>query len=162
MANNHEEGVSSIGRDHGGLWSCYLIVPGAYELAAFRLLVPSDCRVPRGWKISAGGYAIPLLPVSIDLESAIRRRHDELLEEDHLDPNFPDDFEIWLAILSDERLAASDAFEGPVHTVLYNWVGRHAWWNGRSYREVTTALRAGCQVPVSCDFSALIRPKTYL
>jgi hypothetical protein len=84
----------------------------------------------------AGEYAIPPLPVGVDLKNVISSHRDEFSEEDPLDPNLANDSEIWLAILSDERLAAINAFEGPVRPALYNRVGRHAWWNGRNYWEV--------------------------
>jgi hypothetical protein len=65
-----------------------LTVPMAYQVAAFNLLVPPDCRLPGGWKISAGGRAIPPLSVGADLENAIHHCHNELTEEDRNDPNF--------------------------------------------------------------------------
>jgi hypothetical protein len=49
------------------LWPRTHTIPSAYELACSGLLVPPDCRLPGGWKISASEYAIPPLPVSVDL-----------------------------------------------------------------------------------------------
>jgi hypothetical protein len=86
-------------------------VPLAYEVAAFNLLVPPNCRLPKGWKISAVGHAIPPLPVGADLENIIHHRRNELLEEDCNDPNFAADSNL---LLADERLAALEAFEGPI------------------------------------------------
>jgi hypothetical protein len=59
-----------------------------YELAGFGLLVPIDCRLPKGWKNSVGGYAMPPLMVGIDLKNVIQRHRDELSEEDCNDPNY--------------------------------------------------------------------------
>jgi hypothetical protein len=36
--------------------------------------VPPDWRLPSGWKISAGGYAVPPIPEGADLEEYIERR----------------------------------------------------------------------------------------
>jgi hypothetical protein len=80
-----------------------------YELAGFGLLVPLDCRLPNGWKIRVGGYAMPPLLVGINLKNSIQRRRDKLSEEDCNDPNFVDDSELWPSLLSDERLAAIEA-----------------------------------------------------
>jgi hypothetical protein len=85
----------------------------AYDVAAFDLLVPPDCRLLGGWKISASGLAIPPLLVGIDLENIIHRHRNELSEEDHNDPNFAADSDLWPAILADECLAALEAFRAP-------------------------------------------------
>jgi hypothetical protein len=132
------------------LWPRSLTVPLAYQVAAFDLLVPPDCRLPKGWKISVGGHAIPPLPVGADLENIIHRCCNKLLEEDRNDPNFAADSDF---LLADERLAALEAFEGPVRPALYNKADCHAWWNGRSFWEVTAALRVGLQVQAPRDFS---------
>jgi hypothetical protein len=94
------------------------------------------------------------LSVGANLENVIHRCRNELSEEDRNDPNFAADSNLWPALLADEILAALEAFEGPIHPVLYNRVGRHAWWNGRSFWEVIAAFRAGLQVPAPRDFSA--------
>jgi hypothetical protein len=129
------------------LWPCSLAVPIAYQVAAFSMLVSPDCRLPRGWKISTSRLAILPLPLSANLKNVIHRRHNELLEEDRNDPTFASDSDIWPALLAVERLVALKAFEGPVRLSLYNRAGRHAWWNSRSFWEVTAALCAVLQVP---------------
>jgi hypothetical protein len=121
MANNHDAGCSSGGRGRdasdGGdeppvlvLWLRLLMVPLTYQVEAFHLLVPPDSRLPGGWKTSASGQAIPPLPVGADLENVIHHRCDKLSEEDRNNPNFTIDFDLWPALLADERLAALEAF----------------------------------------------------
>jgi hypothetical protein len=63
------------------------------------------------------------------------------------------DSDLWPAHLAKEQLAALDAFEGPIRPALYNSARCHAWWNGQSFWEVTTALRAGLLVPAPRDFT---------
>jgi hypothetical protein len=139
MSNNDEAGSMSIGRCGRGrgvgaieppapvLWPRSLTVPLAYQVAAFNLLVPPDCRLPGGWKISTGGLAIPPLPVGADLENIIHRRHNELSEEDRNDPTFAPDSDIWPSLLAHKRLVALQVFEGPVRPALYNRAGHHTW-----------------------------------
>jgi hypothetical protein len=97
MANNHEAEGSGGGRGRGGgadeplaqvLWPRSLNVSLAYQVAAFDLLVPSDCRLPGCWKISDGGCAIPPPPVDANLQNVIHQRRNELSEEDRNEPNF--------------------------------------------------------------------------
>jgi hypothetical protein len=166
MANKDEAGKMNGGRCSCGrgtgadelsvpvLWSCSLAVPMAYQVAAFNLLVPPDCRLPGGWKIGASRLAILPLPVGADLKNVIHHCHNELLEEDRNDPNFASDSDICPALLAVERLVALKAFEGPVCLALHNRVGCHAWWNNQSFWEVTAALRAGLPVPAPRDFTA--------
>jgi hypothetical protein len=70
------------------------MVPLAYQVVVFDLLIPPDCRLLEGWKISAGGRAIPPLPVGADLENVIHRRRNELSEEDRNNPKFVADSDI--------------------------------------------------------------------
>jgi hypothetical protein len=63
-------------------------------VAVFNLLVPPGCRLHGGWKISAGGVAIPPLPVSTNLENIIHHRCNELSKEDHNDSTFAPDSDI--------------------------------------------------------------------
>jgi hypothetical protein len=65
-----------------------------YELATFRPLVLPDYRLLGGWKINAGGYAIPTLPVGPDLKMHVRRCDDKLSEEDSNDLSFAVDSEL--------------------------------------------------------------------
>jgi hypothetical protein len=159
MSNNDEAGSVNGGRRGRGrgigadepptpvLWPCSLIVSVAYQVAAFNLLVPPDCRLPGGRKISAGVRAIPPLLVGADLENTINSHRNELSEEDRNNPNFAAASDLWPTLLTKERL-------GPVRPALYNRAGRHAWWNGRSFWELTAALRACLLVPAPRDFTA--------
>jgi hypothetical protein len=116
MANNDEAGSVNGGRRGLGrgigadepptpvLWPCSLIVLVAYQVAAFNLLVPPDCRLPGGWKISAGVRAIPPLLVGADLENTINSHHNELSEEDRNNTNFAAASDLWPALLTKERL----------------------------------------------------------
>jgi hypothetical protein len=129
-------------------------MPLAYQVVAFNLLVPPDCRLLGGWKISTGGFAILPLPIGTDLENIIHHRCNELSEEDRNYPTFTSDSDILPVLLADKRLVALEAFEGPFRPALYNRANCHVWWNGWSFWEVTAALRAGLPVPVPHDFMA--------
>jgi hypothetical protein len=50
-------------------------------------------------------------------------------------------------ILNDKAQARIKAYEGPVHPMLFNKIGRHAWWDSRDDDKVMVHWRAGLPPP---------------
>ncbi|KAM0878675.1 hypothetical protein ACQ4PT_034720 [Festuca glaucescens] len=94
------------------------------------LLVPPDWRLPSGWKISAGGYAVPPLPVGRAYDEYVTWRWSELTPEARADPTWAEDSQMWGPIFAAERDAAITATYGP-YGDPYNRYGRRNWWRGR-------------------------------
>jgi hypothetical protein len=98
-----------------------------YELIRSGFLVPSDCRLPGGWNISARGYPVLPLPRGKELAQLIEERRRALSVEDRTDPSYGPRSDFWQRMLADEQKACVEAFGRPVRLSQYNNIGRHAW-----------------------------------
>jgi hypothetical protein len=114
MAHN-DVADGTRGRVRGWSWPHTLKKRLAYELKRSSFLVSSDCRLPGGWNISAGGYPVSPLLRGKELAQLIEERRRALSVEDRADPSYGPRFDFWRRMLADEQKAWVEAFGRPVH-----------------------------------------------
>jgi hypothetical protein len=107
------------------------------------LLRATDTRIPTGWNISAGGLAVPPVPVGARLEALIYQRRDALSEEERADPSFAANSELWPAIFTEERVADVARYVGPYPPDRHNRVEWRTCWRGRTIEGVLQAYNKG-------------------
>jgi hypothetical protein len=68
----------------------------------------------RGWNINADGYPVPPLPRGKELAQLIESHRRALPEEDRANPSYWPKSDLWRLMLTDERKARVEAFDGPM------------------------------------------------
>ena len=103
----------------------------AEEFVKYALPVPPDTRLPFGWVISAGGLAVPPVPVGLALQVLILQRRAALTEEQRGDPLYTAESPYWLELFDGERQEAIARYDGPSPPPnRKNIKARHTWWRG--------------------------------